>query len=244
MSIQSLPTSWHVIIAIPAQNEETLIARCLESVLQACRYLPVTISCDIIVFDDGSTDCTRDIAENCLKASGTVVSLDMNNVGLARRLAVAYGLKKYSGPLNHCWIANTDADSMVPPDWLYRQLCLAERKVMAVAGIIDIDTFEEHDDGVPKRFRETYQINFDGSHSHVHGANLGVRADAYLAAGAWSARMTAEDHDLWQRVQDNGVFTFSSSSLKVITSGRRVGRAPNGFAETLAKHNKKKLLNV
>ena len=44
MIIQSLPSPWHVIVAIPAQNEEALIARCLESVIQACQYLPTTIN--------------------------------------------------------------------------------------------------------------------------------------------------------------------------------------------------------
>ena len=46
------------------------------------------------------------------------------------------------------------------------------------------------------RFRMTYQINTDGTHPHVHGANLGMRADAYLAAGGWNPLPTAEDHDL------------------------------------------------
>ena len=53
-------------------------------------------------------------------------------------------------------------------------------------------------------FRETYEIRPDGSHPHVHGANLGVRADAYLRAGGWADLRTAEDHDLWRRLLGSG----------------------------------------
>ena len=80
-------------------------------------------------------------------------------------------------------------------------------------------------------------IHPDGSHPHVHGANLGVRADAYLKAGGWSHVETGEDHDLWSRLTEAGLRRLSSSAITVLTSGRRVGRAPNGFAEALAAHN-------
>ena len=39
----------------------------------------------------------------------------------------------------------------------------------------------------------------DGTHRHVHGANLGVRADLLDAVGGWRRLHTGEDHDLWQR---------------------------------------------
>jgi hypothetical protein len=37
----------------------------------------------------------------------------------------------------------------------------------------------------------------DGTHPHVHGANLGIRADAYSDAGGWNDLTVAEDHCLW-----------------------------------------------
>jgi hypothetical protein len=101
---------------------------------------------------------------------------------------------------------------------------------------VDVDHFTEHRTIVESRFRMTYQINADGTHPHVHGANLGVRADAYRIAGGWHALQTAEDHDLWRRLCAAGNH-LSDASLQVITSGRRVGRAPLGFAGALAAHN-------
>ena len=44
-------------------------------------------------------------------------------------------------------------------------------------------------------FRERYAAG-TGPHSHVHGANLGFRASAYLTAGGFPPVPTAEDHAL------------------------------------------------
>ena len=75
-------------------------------------------------------------------------------------------------------MANTDADCVVPEGWLLDQLALTKAGIEAVTGIIDVDHFGDHDAGVERRFRDTYIIHDDGTHTHVHGANLGVRADA------------------------------------------------------------------
>ena len=83
----------------------------------------------------------------------------------------------------------------------------------------------------------SYSIYSDGTHPHIHGANLGVRADRYVDVGGWANLKTGEDHDLWGRLKRTGVRLRSSAQLQVVTSGRRVGRAPNGFAGALAAHN-------
>lgn len=87
------------------------------------------------------------------------------------------------------------------------------------------------------RFRNSYLIHPDGSHPHVHGANLGFRADIYLRSGGWKGLDTGEDHDLWNRLMQATTRRASTATVKVLTSGRRVGRAPHGFADALAAHN-------
>jgi hypothetical protein len=185
---------------------------------------------------DSSQDRTSAIAEKILEGSGIVVRTEMGAVGAARALAAEIALQRCIGPLKRCWLANTDADCEVPVDWLVDQLAIADRGFAAVAGIIDVDSFVEHKMGVKELFRLTYLINSDGSHPHVHGANLGVRADAYLRAGGWMSLETAEDHDLWDRLRSCGHRHLSDAGLQVITSGRRTGRAPSGFADALAAH--------
>jgi hypothetical protein len=166
-----------------------------------------------------------------------VVVTDAGQVGNARALAAKMALRRYKGPRKRCWLANTDADCAVPSDWLLRQLAVAQRGVEAVAGIVEVDSFAEHKPEVKELFRLSYTIRPDGTHPHVHGANIGVRADAYLRTGGWMEIATAEDHDLWGRLQRGGHERLSDATLHVLTSGRRVGRAPLGFAGALASHN-------
>jgi glycosyltransferase involved in cell wall biosynthesis len=231
-------TKWHIAVLIPARDEEQLLPRCLRSVLEACRRLPNGVTSDIVNVVDRSTDSTREIAEDLIQHEGVVIETNAGSVGSSRALAAKIALRRYRGPRERCWLANTDADCEVPADWLIRQLAFAEGGYAAVAGIIDVDTFAEHEASVPHLFRLTYLIHTDGTHPHVHGANLGVRADAYLEAGGWSNLFTAEDHDLWQRLLRGKHRRSSTASLRVVTSGRRTGRAPHGFADALAAHNR------
>src|ERR1700760_1424965 len=191
---------WHICVLIPAQNEEELLPRCLRSVLGACAILPEGVTSDVIVAVDSSTDRTALLAKKLLAAKGKVIDANFGVVGSVRALAANVALRRYHGPLTSCWLAHTDADCLVPESWLMDQLLLAERNFEAIAGTVSVDNFVEHKSGVAERFRDGYIINRDGTHPHVHGANLGVRADLYARVGGWADLSTAEDHDLWKRI--------------------------------------------
>jgi glycosyltransferase involved in cell wall biosynthesis len=230
-------TPWHIVIVIPARDEQELLPRCLRSVHNARLMLPSHVTSDLIVVADQSTDDTFKIARDFVQGNGTVVETDVGCVGSARALGAQRALERYDGARNRCWLANTDADCQVPATWIQDQLACANAGFAAVAGIIDVDSFAEHASIVSERFRRSYLIHADGTHPHVHGANLGVRADAYLQTGGWQDLSTAEDHDLWRRLQRGRHRRVSNANLCVLTSGRRVGRAPLGFAGALAAHN-------
>lgn len=229
--------AWHMAVLIPARDEEALLPRCLQSVLAATRLLPTGVTSDIIVVADSCVDATERIASQLLRNAGLVRPTLAGNVGMARAIAAEAALKRCPVPASQCWLANTDADCDVPETWLLQQLRLAQQGWDAVAGIVDVDCFAEHLPLVEGRFRATYRVFEDGTHPHVHGANLGLRADVYLQAGGWAPLATAEDHDLWGRVRATSALCLSDATLQVLTSGRRVGRAPLGFAGALAKHN-------
>jgi hypothetical protein len=195
------------------------------------------VTTDVIVAVDSSTDRTRAIAKTMLAGRGTAIATTAAMVGRARAVAAETALRRYRGPLSRCWLANTDADCCVPESWLVDQLAIASEDVDAIAGTVDVDSFSDHGSGVDELFRKTYLIHPDGSHPHVHGANLGVRADAYLRAGGWRSLETAEDHDLWNRLLEIGSSRRSIGHMTVLTSGRRVGRAPRGFAGALIALN-------
>lgn len=229
---------WHICTVIPARNEEELIAECLESVLKASRNLLKLATFEILVGVDSSQDKTAKIAQTIIGKNGVVIELNERNVGSVRRIISSRAIAPYLKRLSSCWIANTDADSIVPDSWLTHQLHHASNDILAIAGIIDVGSFSEYPPEIEDIFRLSYTLNDDGSHPHIHGANFGVRADAYVEAGGWPAIKTSEDHALWHALTQLGVSKISDSSLKVLTSGRRNGRAPNGFATALSAHEK------
>lgn len=228
---------WHVSILIPARNEEKLLPRCLQSVFASLSMLPPRVTTDVIVAVDRSTDQTYPIAKEMTRGRGLAISIDFGVVGKARAAAAEIAMLRYRGPWNRLWLANTDADCVVPDTWVVEQLLLAGKNAEAVAGTVEVDSFEEHGPEVLERFRASYVIGSDGSHSHIHGANLGIRGDVYRKAGGWRELETAEDHDLWRRLRELGARRISVDHTRVVTSGRRAGRAPHGFAEALAGHN-------
>jgi glycosyltransferase involved in cell wall biosynthesis len=222
---------WSVGIVIPAQNEQDTIEACIQSILHSCRHAQLE-DYRIIVVADCCTDLTAVHARRALGDSGELLECKARSAGTARRLGVEAVLSyfKTKAP-SQVWLANTDADTTVPLDWLALQLKLADSGVTGIAGIVRLE--ESGSAAAHELYRRTYFTAPDGTHQHVHGANLSMRADAYLDAGGWSHRALAEDHCLWQRLQRRGWRLFSPVSSVVMTSARLNGRAPGGFADTL-----------
>ncbi|HEY4333560.1 MAG TPA: glycosyltransferase [Ilumatobacteraceae bacterium] len=225
---------WHVVVVVPARDEEQSIKSCVSSIHRAALLVRPWATVDIVVVADSCTDETADVVRRRWPTRCCVLELDAGCVGAARRAGVAAGLSRSTASRDRVWIANTDADTTVPVTWLVSQLRLARRGVAAVAGVVRLD--DRVGSALRHAFAMSYPISADGSHAHVHGANLGVRADVYLGAGGWSAQLcSSEDHDLWGRlVGDNRV--VATDAVWVITSPRSIGRAPNGFAANIAAH--------
>ncbi|HDI11064.1 MAG TPA: glycosyltransferase family 2 protein [Candidatus Acetothermia bacterium] len=93
-----------VSVVIPARNEEAFLPRCLERITEQT-LRPY----EVIVVDSASTDRTGEIA----RAFGTkVVRLEKPGITRARQA----GFEEAKGDV----IASTDADTIVPRDWLER----------------------------------------------------------------------------------------------------------------------------
>lgn len=225
---------WSVAVVIPALNEEAAIRPCIESVLESSQLIEHLSALWVVVVADACTDRTAFRARNAVGSCGEVLECNARSPGTARQLGVAAALRHFeSAEASRIWIANTDADSRVPQDWLDHHLRLAEQGVAAIAGIVQVDNVPGHGAEVAQLLLADYEVASDGTHPHVHGANLGVRADAYLDAGGWSQLTVAEDHCLWNRVRERGWRVSSCAQSVVVTSGRLVGRARGGFADTL-----------
>lgn len=228
----------HVLVVVPAHDEARALPNTLAAIEAARRQLPASIGSTLVVVADGCADDTAAIARAAGRPTDVVVDVARHGVGAARRLGTERGLHAVGLPHRRVWIANTDADTLVPADWLVAHVAHARRGLIAVAGTVALARERRPggptDELVRRRFAQRYRLGDDGTHTHVHGANLGVRADAYAAAGGWSSLTTAEDHDLWRRLVALGP-TASPSALRVATSARLRGRAPRGFAVGLAE---------
>src|SRR5579859_942477 len=110
-----MSVAWEVAILIPARNEEVLLGRCLKSVIRAIDSLPVTIRASIVLVSDCSTDRTAEIGYSIVGGYGSVLHTRAGTVGTARATAASYAVAQTTAPLSNLWLANTDADCMVPP---------------------------------------------------------------------------------------------------------------------------------
>jgi cellulose synthase/poly-beta-1,6-N-acetylglucosamine synthase-like glycosyltransferase len=223
------PSKWSVGVVIPAQNEETTIEACIAAVLRSLAR--ARVNSWVVVVADHCTDATIERARRTLGNAGEVLEVGVKSAGSARREGVARVLEHWKSlEPSEIWLANTDADTLVSDDWIGVQLGFADEGVTAVAGIVRL---AEGSGAAHEVYRETYLTDADGTHTHVHGANLSVRADAYADVGGWSHLALAEDHCLWTRLRGKGWRVSSPVSSVVTTSARLEGRAQGGFADTL-----------
>jgi glycosyltransferase involved in cell wall biosynthesis len=235
-------------VIVPAHNEQDLLPSCLASLRRAARALrgmPV----HVVVVADACRDRT---AEAARRGGASVVTISARSVGAARA-AGARELLRRTGHLDPAsvWLATTDADTLVPARWLRQQARYATQGWDAIVGTVKVTDWSGYPSGVRSRFRERYERGpeqsgepsepngHDGSvtgrHPHVHGANLGFRASAYLRAAGFPALATAEDHALVAALTAAGSRVLRTRALPVVTSARRDPRAPHGFGDYLVQ---------
>lgn len=223
-------------VVMPAHNEEDHMGAALAALRVALDELQtahprVTAAATIIL--DHCNDNTADIALAHASADPrvNVAEVQLRNVGGSRAHGVRSILQLFPGiRAEDVWIANTDADSMVPRHWLSRQLDMANTGVDAILGSVEPEP-RDLDQAVLRRWLELHP--FRENHSHVYGANLGIRASAYLAAGGFPDLSSHEDRELVEKLHGQGFNVRSTDTIRVITSGRTLGRAPLGFGAYL-----------
>lgn len=216
-----------VVVAIPARDEEVLLPGCLRSVMAAVAVLEEArpgIRVSVVVALDGCTDGSARV----VGAWGVeVVSLGGVGVGAARDAAVECGLESLGGPRGtRTWIACTDADTVVPTVWLLRQVMWAERGIELVVGTAEPVGVEGR--AALAAWHARHRL-VEG-HEHVHGANLGVRADRWRGAGGFGRHRVGEDVGLVERVRGVTDRWVATDTLRVLTSGRSHSRVDDGFA--------------
>lgn len=211
-------------VIVPAKNEEARLPSCLESLF--CAALDPALlgeTVEVVVVLDGCTDGSARVVAS---TRATALQGSGSNVGAARALGAQHALNAGAR-----WLAFTDADTRVSPNWLSAQLAL---RAQVVCGTIEVTDWSRHPLEVGARFRAEY-CDRDG-HRHIHGANLGVCSRAYQSVGGFQPLRSSEDVALVRALELAGAGIAWSAAPRVVTSCRLDGRAPQGFAAEIRNH--------
>lgn len=208
-------------VVVPAYNEELLLPGCLAALRRAALHPDLQgEEVRICVVLDACTDGS----ESIVKSFGVEWQHEAGrNVGRARAAGAKILLEAGAR-----WLAFTDADSRVADDWLPSQLAL---HADAVCGVVVVDDWATHPTAVRTAYEAAYR-DADG-HRHVHGANLGVSRDAYVAVGGFEPKRHDEDVSLVAALEHAGFSVAWSAGPRVSTSARIEARAPHGFASAI-----------
>lgn len=226
-------TDVHVVI--PAHNEAELLGRCLASVSGAvARHRqegggPTSV----LIVADRCTDTTLDVVAGTTSSRPvgspvlpvTALTVDAGSVGRARDLGVRHVLDRSTPHPSRTWVAMTDADSEVAPDWLTTQLRAAREGHDLWVGRVRPDPAS-----VTRRVLREWEARHRRSgRLHVHGANLGFSASLFLRVGGFAPVTEHEDVAFVDAAIAAGA-SWAAGAATVRTSGRTHGRTPGGFA--------------
>jgi glycosyltransferase involved in cell wall biosynthesis len=207
-----------VSFVVPAYNEEALIEACLIAITgeisrTRCRA-------EIIVVNNGSTDATRRIASSI----PNVKVIDEPQRGLVQARKAGYFVSKGE------FIANIDADTILPEGWL--RTALAEFSdhpdLVALSGpCIHYDLSKGAQIIAAGFYRGAYIAHLlsrflAGRGSVMQGGNFIVSRIALETAGGFNPefRFYGEDAELARRLNKVGVVKFTFA-LRALSSGRR-----------------------
>ncbi len=209
-----------VSIVVPAYNESELLPACLASLLAQDYAGPI----QILVIDNASEDDTAAVA----RAYGvSVVEEPVRGYGRALRR----GFATATGDV----IASTDADTVVPVDWISRFIATydAHPDVVAVGGEIEFTNANLKGRiltrGILPWLNRIDRANPSGP--HLWGANLSVLRTAFDACGGWNPDFSFQaDTELSERLRSVGRVVLLPD-VRVRTSSRRWNHSllPNMF---------------
>nr|WP_294543724.1 glycosyltransferase [uncultured Rhodopila sp.] len=240
------------IVAIPARDEAERIAACLTA-LSDQQQCPDAV----VLLLNNCADATEAIARAVaprLRYRLSIVSRDLPrqhaNAGCARRLAMQLAAAKAgrTGVL-----LATDADTVVPPDWVGRNLAALERGADVVCGRAVVDPWEaamipahlHADDALECRLIAllddiAWMLDPEAHdppprHTEASGASLAVSVDAYHRVGGIPAIACGEDRAFVASLWRMDARVRHDPGIKVVVSGRIEGRAEGGMADAIRR---------
>lgn len=222
--------------------------------LDRCRY-------EVIVLANNCRDDTVAVARRtaarfpglALHVVDLVLSDQHAHVGAARRLLMDEAERRLRRTRRGVRgvIASTDADTRVAPDWLAATLAEVERGADAVGGRILVDPVDLARWGAVTRAWHLRDVGYRSlvseldshidptpsdpwpRHFQHFGPSLAVTVEAYVRAGRLPVVSALEDVGLYTALRRVDASIRHSPAVRVVTSGREVGRTGFGFAVQL-----------
>ena len=203
-----------ITVVIPVLNEENLLPDTLQS-LSAQTFNDY----ELVVVDNGSADSTAQIAR---QYGCRVINEERKGVCFARQR----GFQEAKGKI----IASTDADTVVPPDWLELIVRSFENKPDQIAVYGDVHFRERKGPG--QWFAEVFftyflRLNHLLGRPHFCGSNFAVRSEIFHHTGGFKNGAgfyaISEDVQLSLKLKKTGYIHFHKG-LAVHTSSRRFRR--------------------
>jgi cellulose synthase/poly-beta-1,6-N-acetylglucosamine synthase-like glycosyltransferase len=189
--------AYEVSIVIAARNEEKNLEQCLLALLKQTYSKKLF---EIIIVDDGSYDRTASIVQSFSNRFSNVHLLslpDASEKTIGRKpLALSKGIAHAKGEI----ILTTDADCMVPPQWIEIMVNHFEEGVVFVAGPVaeyNSNTFFAKLEQLEFLGLITTAAGLIGSGRPIicNGANLAYRKDAFVSANGFQEQNTSNDDE-------------------------------------------------
>lgn len=242
-----------LVVAIPVHDEVERIGGCLEALAAQVEAPPFTVVLLLNNCRDGTAGAVRALRP-VLPFALDLVEVDLPpeiaHVGTARAMAMERAAE-LAGPDGILFA--TDADGAVAPDWIRRNLLAFEGGVEAVAGRAVVTSIEHPDfpaalaadNAVEERYADLLDALADRldhepydplpRHTQHSGASIAVTVAAYRRAGGVPRIATGEDRAFFDALRRVDARLRHDETVWVVVSGRVVGRAPGGMADTIRR---------
>jgi cellulose synthase/poly-beta-1,6-N-acetylglucosamine synthase-like glycosyltransferase len=238
-----------IAVVVPARDESERIEGCLKAVtalerderVQALTVLVLANNCRDDTAERASAFARRCNSDVVVKAE--TLEPARANAGWARRLAFDAGADYLADP--------QDADTRMAGDWLLKTLDHIDAGFDAVAGHARLDPRELRKLDPAHRRRlaaiRRYEDAFyylkslapsgepSPRHFYEGGVSLALTLEAYREIGGAPTPRVGEDKALCAALRQKGRRIRHPKDVRVLTSCRIDGRAPEGAADTLSR---------
>lgn len=187
-------------VLMPAYNAQRFLKEAIESVLQQSYR-----DFELVIINDGSTDNTLCIAEHYAQRDARIKIITHGNIGMGASLNSALA------DLDTEWIVRMDADDIMLPNRLERQVDFVEQNPDIAVGSSYVYLIDEKSNVIGKSTSQLItreivasQILLNEPIGFHHPAVIARRRVILEVGGYRPEFWPADDIDLWNRITEKG----------------------------------------